>query len=438
MGCLRIGASALAVAWIGVALPAWAQDGRPGPCDRTNWLGQRVEPGPDYAGSRDALLDLMAMVPNTEAGRSGTPMVSYIDFDAMVAAGLHKVAPDADMGSVPLDDALMTLMRAQAGPQEYMQYIHVARDSMVDVIGVGPVDIRRGLDFGKPPVLGMMLGLNRDADFADAIGAALAGRDFGERMVHGVPVWHNLDDNQIDIANRLPEDPFWGSLGRSERLFEFEGVLAGAPAWAMAEAMVGAAIDKDPSLIDDPTICAVAAAATDQSLDGELLQFLLINPQDVMFAIPGIDISSGGDSPSLELAEPAAQPGDLPPYRIAAFADRFTGERDEALIALAYRDADTAAAAGAVLAERLQAFRPTSQPETWQRLLTDFNAEISSEVIAPTADGPAVALVRVRYDSQFPTDETDDGLRRHGGRLFATLMRGYYIRDLTFLVATMD
>lgn len=422
----------------GFVQPAWSSDHETHACDRTNWLGQREQPGADYAGSRAALLDLLSVVPNNTVGLAGSPMISYLDIDAMVAAGLHKVLPDANLGNAPLEDALRTLMRANAGPAAYLQYMYAGLDSMAGEIGVGPADIRRGLDFGMPPSLGMVLGLDPGTDHMPAIGAALAARNFGQREINGLTVWHHLDDNAIDIANRTPGDPFWGHLGRSKRLFLFEGMLAGTPAWPMAEMMVAAASGQAPSLVSNPEICAIAMAMTGPALPGALLQFVLVNPADVMVAQPELAIPESADEPGLDLVLPDSQPGDLPPYRLAAFADRFAGDHDEALIALAYRDAETAAAGATVLADRMRNFLPASAPDHWQQLLTEFNAEIASEIIEDPDDGPAIALVRIRYDSQFPTDETDDGLRRYGGLLFRQMVRAYLNRELTPLVADLD
>lgn len=437
MGSLRSGLAVLALLG-GFIQTAWSSDHESHACDRTNWLGQREQPGADYAGSQAALLDLLAVVPNNQVGLGGAPMISYLDIDAMVAAGLHKVLPDASLDSAPLEDALRTLMRANAGPAAYLQYMYVGLDTMVGEIGVGPTDIRRGLDFGMPPALGMILGLDPSRSYQSAVADALTARDFGQREIDGLTIWHHLDDNTIDIANRTTGDPFWGHLGRSKRLFLFESMLAGTPAWSTTEMMVAAASGQAPSLVNSPEICAIAMAMTGPTLPGALLQFVLVNPADVMVAQPELAISESADEPGLDLVLPDSQPGDLPPYRLAAFADRFAGDRDEALIALAYRDAETAAAGAAVLADRMRNFLPASAPDHWQQLLADFNAEIASEIIEDPDDGPAIALVRIRYDSHFPTDETDDGLRQHGGLLFHHLMRAYFNRELTPLIVEMD
>ncbi len=408
-------------------------------CDRMTWFGQRAEPGgPDYAGSQAALFDLMAFVPNHAVARDAAPMLSYADYDAIVAAAYHKVLPDADFGVLPVDDAIMGLMRTNTGAAQYTQNVFAARDEMADAMGFGPADVRRSLEFGQPPAMGMVLGLDPDTGFEDAIDAALSARDFGRRMIHGVPVWHHLEDMEFDRYNINRADPFGGNIGRSERIALFLSALAGAPAWELVEAMVGAAIGKDPAILDDETVCAVAAAMTDPSLPGELLQFMIVNPADVMTASPDIQISGDADDISLQIEEHMAQPGELPPYLLAAFADRFTGDSDEAVIALAYRNADTAAAAAEVLAERMAGFQPMTVLDAWAEMMEMFNAEIGYEVIAPMEDGPAVALVRIVTDPQFPTDDTEDGLRRHGGRAFHMLVRSLYSRELTPLVATLE
>lgn len=386
----------------------------------------------DYVGSNQALIDLLSAVPSHLPERTAVLPVSYVDFDAIVGAAYARTVPGASLATVGFDDLIPAMMRVTAGPPTYLHNLIVIHDDMPGLLGIDVGDVRRALHFGMPPPWGMILGLDPATVDDRAIRTALDGRDFQRREVAGVTVWHRLDDGQIDIRNRNPGDPFGGYLGQSARIALLGPRLAGSPFWAIAEAMVAAAGD-GPSLADDPDARAIADAVADP--DGSLLQLYLIDPADTM-AVPDAfaELVASGEAESLDSLVAESAMGPLPPYRMVGLADRFAGDRDEALIVLTYDDAETAEAAAAILADRLDGFRPASQPDAWVRRREDLAAVIAPSVVDPGDGGPAAAVVRVTYRAAFPSDEAVGGIRPTGGLIFRFLVEAWMRRELAPLM----
>ena len=402
-------------------------------------IGQPADaqmPDPAYTGSRDAVMDLLSLVPNTPAVRDGIPLVSYADFEAMVGAA-HAAAgtPDATMATLERDDILWGLRRAR-GPGRYLEQLARTSDALPDVLGVGLADIRRGLEFGTPPNWGLILGLDPLEDHGPAIGSALDARDFSRSEIGGVTVWHRLRDGEINIDARNPADPFGGALGQSARIAYLDGALVGSPVWPIAGSMVAVA-DGGPSLANNIIIRTAVEAVTDPAFDGVLLQFMLFNAADLMVGVPDFSaLMNPGSGADIDSLMPQAPAGSLPPYLMVAIADRFTGDGDEAVIALVYRDDATAEAAASVLTDRLRDFAPASSPEAWTDRLTDLDATVAPHLAAAGADTLAAAVVRISYQTPTPDDGGTDGLRSRGGALFAFLLDAVWRRELTPLIAT--
>ncbi len=391
---------------------------------------QTLADGP-YAGSRQAVMDLLALVPDTPMGRDGVPLVSYVDIEATIEASYADAMPGLRFASLSFDDMFPGFMRIRSGPQNYMQYLPVIKDEISGLLGIDVQDVRRGLEFGQPPEWGTILGLDPAGDHAPAITAALNARDFQQRQIGDVTVWHRLDDLEMDIINRNPGDPFGGHLGQSARIAVLPPALIGSPVWPVAEGVVAAAGDAR-SLADDPVIAAAVEAITPPATEGALLQFQLFNVDDAAFAaMPVIDLIQDGQviDPGTELPEGPA--GTLPPYLMVAIADVFAGDRDEAIVALVYLDRGAAEAAAEVLADRFNAFRPASAPDAWANRLEAVGGTIAADVVEAGDGRFAVALTRISSPAVFPTDEQDGLLPAHGGMMFQFLIDALLRRDLT-------
>ena len=394
-----------------------------------------------YAGSRDAVLELLSFVPDTPAVWDGAPVISYLDMAAMVDAAYAGLVPDSAMGALPADDALRAMFRAQAGPQRYMQHLYLIADEMPALLGIGMAEVHRGLDYGTPPRNGMVLGLDPAADRSAAVAAALEGRGFALREVSGVPVWHRWDDSEMRLDERNPADPFGGDLGQAARIVVTPGALAGSPLWSVTEAAAAAIAGETPALTGNPAVWtavgAVTAPAGDLSQDpgdgGRLLQMMLLNPRDTMAVPPNLLEMLESGVPAEDAAPVYGPDLALPPYLLVALADRRVGNRDQAVVALVYPDAGQAEAAAGRLSKRLFTFAPASAPEAWSNLLADRDAEITSGVVTDADSGLAAAVVRISALAVTPAEDPDEW-NRLGGSEFRFLVNAVYRRELTPLM----
>ncbi len=414
------GAALAAAAWF---LPAGAEDGS----------ASGAAADHHYAGSREALFNLLAVAPDGPPARGGAPLLAYADLEAAVRAGYADLAPEAGLSSLPAGDAMRALVRLSAA-QRYLQNFGLMVEEMPGLMGVGVADIHRELEFGTSPALGMVLGLDPAVDPGAAIGVALTARGFAERDVAGQTVWHRGEDGSADLAGRAPADPFGGDLGMASRIFLSDGRLAGSPLWPLAEAMVAASAGTVPSLADDPVIATAAHAASDPGLDGMLLQFVLLDGADTMPVPDALAPLIAGDGIDPDFGLPLRPEGPLPPYLMAALVDRFAGDRDEALVVLVYPDTVTAEQAATVLADRLAAYAPVSAPPAWRDRFADLDAVIEPAVSTDAATGFAAAVARISYRAVFPTDEPDDGMQPIGGTLFRFLIGALWRGELTPLM----
>jgi hypothetical protein len=381
-------------------------------------------PGASALAQGDAppppLLAMLAGVPQSAIpADSGWATVRYADYAALyetegIAALRDAGNLDALMNDVPLSGMLMRLV---AGP-EALNYAFVGAGQMADAVGFEwLLDVERSLEFGNPPDVGLLLSGDLDAA---AIGAALQARDFSQADVSGVTVWHRFDDLAVSIAARDTADPFGGHLGAAARIALLPDMLANARSWSLINGIIGAAQGDLPSLADDPAYRALAGAIT--APDGLLIQALFFDGA-ALGAVPG-------DPASLGLTLPAAADlGPLPPYALAALADRQEGNDQVHLIGLVYADAPTAQAAADVLAGRLADFRLSTRPD--EVLVEGFGATVSASVVESAADGLAVALVEARYPLPAERTDAETGRFLSAGRFYGLWVQALMRREFT-------
>lgn len=363
------------------------------------------------------LLAMLAGVPQSAVpADGGWATVRYTDYAALYESeGITRLRDfgnlDLLMTSVPLPGMLMRII---AGP-EALSYVFASTGQMAAAVGFEwLLDVDRSLEFGDPPDVGLLLGGDLDAA---AIGAALQARDFSQAEVSGVTVWHRFDDLAISMMDRDTADPFGGHLGAAARIALLPDMLANARSWPLINGIIGAAQGDLPSLADDPAYRALAGAIT--APDGLLIQALFFGGEALQVA---------GDPTQLGLTLPAADLGPLPPYTLAALADRQEGSDQVHLIGLVYADAPTAQVAADVLAGRLADFRLSTRPD--EVLIERFGATVSASVVESAADGLAVALVEVRYP--LPAERTDAGGRfLSAGRLYNLWVQAILRREFT-------
>jgi hypothetical protein len=347
--------------------------------------GDRIEAAPVPPGAAP-LLALLALVPDTANARlGGVPGVSYADYAAALEAGPGPT-PGTRAAFESLTDEQRRrwtegLRRVQVGPPDLRMHVFAMIESLDELLGFEWFAVRRALGFGRPPTLGTVLAVDVEAE---RLAERLAVRGFTAAQLGGVTVWHRQEDGQANLAERAPADPFVGPLGMAARVAILPGHLVGTRFWETTHGVVGAATGQAPALADSPDYRTLAAAVGAE--DGALIQVQFLGPLDVGFLTPDPFAVLREGLP----ADPAAGPA-LPPYGLAALADRQEGDDQVSLIALLYQDERTAAAAAEVLTERLASFRADE--------LASWGAQPDGPRVHGGVAGHVAAIASVRYPS---------------------------------------
>ena len=358
------------------------------------------------ASDREAVMNLLALVPHRNSGPIATPQVHYVNVEALVQQTYATTVPEATIAALEPDEILAIFERVSSEPRIYFDLLPSLVERMPESLGVGVTDVHRILAFGRRHPSGMMLSLDPNRDFRSAIAAALEARHFDWRDVDGVTVWYRGEDGDVSP--------------RSRDLAYLHGALVGSDRWSVIERIIATG-DEGRSLADEPVVQAIVAAVTDPALHGSLLQLRLLSSADARHGLdrvaPVVHLA-----PTISSVRVEQPPETLPPYLYVALADRSSGDQDEVLIALLYVSARNAELAASVLADRLADFEPAGSDRDWRGLLERLNATISSDVVR-AGDGPLVAaLVRVSYR----VPPTTDGIAAGNG-----VPRGAVFRFLT-------
>lgn len=380
--------------------------------------------------AQSPLLTLLAMVPaddmvqNHEAGVS----INFVDFQALYLSEnieLFRVTGGTEflMKNVPLPGILGRLV---TGP-EALRYVFMNWQDMRDTVGFEWIaDVNQALEFGAPPTIGTLL----RGDFDPAtIESALSARDFAHTDVNGIPVWHRLEDAELDMDSINPADPFGGHLGMAARIAIWPDVLANSRIWEITTNIIATAQGDQPALADDDQFRALADTIT--APEGLLIQAIFFDGIAVGM-MPGDPVGMIVGETGID---PTADYGPLPLYARLVLADRQEGPDQVHLIALVYPDAEVAAAAADEIAERIRTFAPPRNPDFV--LADQVGAEVTAYTVDHTPTGLTVAVVEARYP--LPEERTDDnGLFISGGRLFKQWINALYQREFFPLWATAE
>lgn len=377
------------------------------------------------------LLDMLALVPDTEATHTGAPVVSYADYRVLEAMrGITDPPLDSldDMRTETGSLWIAATMGLGAGMQ--MNYLPDYIEGMADVVGFRFVDMDRSLVFGQPPSTGNLLGGTFDAE---AIAAAYTARAFTATTVDGVTVWCGPDGCEegmaFNIGSRNSANPFGGNLGRNEPLAVLPGYLADSADYSVVESIISAYQGDSPSLADNPDYAALAGAALES---GTVVQFMALDFADLGIVTPDL-FNQIPDS----FREAVAKFGTLPPYSVFGLADVWDGgDREITLLMLAYPDATQAEAAAAEVAGRLQTTVSLAMGGIpFLDLLTDRGAVIAEPFVYMGEAGTAVAVVPVI--APVPSNERQDSRPAYlpSSLVFRLFVDAIYRRDAIFLTS---
>ena len=289
-------------------------------------------------GAADALRSWLSRIPlgAIPIESTTTSPFAFADWSQARVVAARDAAPGVDLRRV---------LRVGVGP-DGIRDMAVAADGGESAIGFTWETVGPALLVGQPPSVAVGLGGKGPSDHA-AIATALAARDFERRDVGNVAVWYRLDDFRIDLTLRDPADPFWGPIGGSARIALVDDGILATRAWGPVETVLS---DKQPTYGEVP-LFADLLDAVDAALgpDGRVVQAFSFLP----LAFGGPPLESSPDGPGFVLGEAAPGAKPLPPFLAGLLVDAFAGDRDTALLVLAFAGPEAGDAVAARLAEAI-------------------------------------------------------------------------------------
>lgn len=379
------------------------------------------------------LLEILALVPDElDTGRDLLPLpLGYADFSRVeVPAG-------------GLDDMwLGPVMRILTAPflQRHIG-VYLEDDLMLNAVGFEFPDIETFLSYGEPPGVIYMFGGSFDVD---TIAEVYTAQGYAAEQIEGVTVWRRADgksDVEVDAANRRPENPFGGDLGRKQPLAVIPGAdglvyLASSSEWERVVRVVETSQGSVPSLADRDDYRTLVEAITDPArYEGLLVQAQFVNP----LALPEAAADyTGVTKEAFEnmarfsgFAPEWCNYGALPAPTLAVLADRQEGDDQLAMVALFYFDEYSAQLAVDELSMRMQTFAGSLSVREPAPLIEYFDFEVTMDefyVYTSEATGFSAAVVVFRYP--WPgLPEEDEVNPTLPGLLFRGWMRAIYMRE---------
>lgn len=358
------------------------------------------------------LLAALSQIPSDAALYQRYRVFDIVDVAALRrVAGLAEGTRLADLKALPEAEerrTMLLLLRITTAA-EFPAYLRFGAAGWPRDLGADFLELAWFSQPGTPPHNLLLLG-------GDSIGAgdslnALGPLGFVPEGRGGGTVWvKGEEDAALDVAHRQPGFPFWGQLGANVRLFRSDEALVGARTWPAIAGAMAVAAGEAGSLADLARYRLAVAAAAEPSLsDGPVMQMTFVD-------------ESYGDS--LLGTTPSAD--GLPPFGLYAFAEREDASGHQVLLLLTYDDADTAAPAAGLLADRLQAYRLLGKETLAERFP---GLQVRSAVVL--GEEGAVAVVRLATPPEPELDET--GRLHNRSRLYRLLSAMLSKRDLGFL-----
>ena len=371
----------------------------------------------------DPFWDVLGMVPDDEVGHGEFTEITYTNYQLMYEAWQVADVTYEDVQN-ETDKSMRWLTFFSAFPFNLrVQGTAELISAMQDTMGFSMLDVHQILNYGWPPVHGIIL----TGDFdRDAIRTALTQRDFAPVEVESIEVWCGVavgcdGGREQDVAKIDESNIFGGFLGREEPLAVQPGVLLDSPALPTLIGMIGVQIDRWPSLLDVPEYHAFAETITAQ---GTVLEIYSLNPDLIYtwerFALP--------ESVRENVLASVRSFGVLPAYDFFGFAHVWADGEFYTQIVLIYDDATVAESAAQEVHTRLMTAAPMSvrNGTTYQNWMAEVaNGELVPPTVYEGADFAAAVIGwrwNVSNDEPLPFNYPFSFLRQLPGK-----------RDLYFL-----
>jgi hypothetical protein len=390
------------------------------------------------------ILQILALVPDT--ARQG--LVGYSDVRAAEQARPGAAQPESFAELMQLrdaeDDSANLWVGAFPGSGFGMaQYLLNAGETLPQVMGFDLLDIDRAVTFGEPPAVGdiFMGDFNRAA-----INLVLTEQGFVENEVNGLQAWCGEAGcdrgTQTNLTQRDPALLFGGDLGRKQPIVLTEDFLFSSADLNVIEAMTERAKGEKRSLAEVPEYqTAVKAMTSDPDTllrQAYFVHPLQINPYGltsslVFEMLENTDMEELSDN--VEEARAAIQElyGELPAYRLVAYADYADADYQYASVILVYEDVADAQTAVELIPQRIEIAQSTVTRRPLKTLLEERGAELTSPMlIEDEATGLSAAVFLWRY-SHPATERGEMGLMPVPGLTFRLFQQQIFARDTMWL-----
>jgi hypothetical protein len=325
--------------------------------------------------SAGPLLSLLAGIPEDPIDQTDG-FIYFADYSAMESAyNATRPADAEEFADLQESDEAHKVWSVlfQGTTWFYSQYWPVGLETGPETVGFSPLEVDQAIQWRVPPSDCLMLTGSFDADairtaYQANIGLAQKGFD-------GRTVWCSADDGvdgfQIDVSNRVLENPFGGDLGRRQPMIISDNLLMSSADLELVLAHLDAAAGTVPNLADAPSYRAAVNAV---SKDADILQATIFGPTvalQMASALLSVDLLSP-EIPSSTLEAPPEDYQELPAFELLILADAVTGDEQIARVGLVYRDAESAEIAGPILLDRLATYPSHSGP-SFAEVLTPSN-----------------------------------------------------------------
>ena len=291
------------------------------------------------------LVDLLALVPDTEANRS---WFSYGDVEgwhgATVVPRLSSL-DDLDTFSEEENSAWLYDMPRQTAPPAALGISYLMLDDMRPAYGFSFLDAAQMIEAGRPPETLTVVSLNVPSA---QVANALAESGYARTELAGATLFSSGDDYAIDLAS--PTNV--GRLGTLNRVAIVESDVPGtqlliARATAPITQAVAASAGEIRSLADDRIYSTLADA-----VEGGLILTGTLVGLIVLDGVQQVEVNAAFTSPDADvLARYAADP--LPPYRLRAFATTRDGVDTFLTVLIAMGTTGDPQESAAILGDRL-------------------------------------------------------------------------------------
>lgn len=371
-----------------------------------------------------------------------TKLISYVDFEAVVAAreGAPQVESDADLAALidsdsPESDIWFAAWRGISTGPQYLSSLFAVLPEARDVMGFELTQIDQALTFGEPPTMATMLQLSYDTD---AVTSAHEARGFTAQDAGDYILLCGEDGcdegNKMNIATRNPANIFGGDLGRSQPTLLTPNLIISSASDAVVLDVAATLDDSEASLMDIPEF--VAAAQALQPAEGSVIQAVFFLP-DGSYTEPLMQMATSGASKE-EIEQQYAELREtfipMPAPSLVAMGDTVVDAQQRVVIALAYANAEDAQAASEVIIEKMRNSYSYVTQRPFSEMLDNLEVSTMTTSVIETEDAAAVV---VEIFAPQPTNEPIDGMVTSSSLLFNLFVRGIYTRDLQWLIAEL-